>query len=534
MAFAMPAQGGPYAPAALEVGSTAIGFDDVRIESWATTVIDVVRGPIDATVPEGVAASFGDAIDALGAAWEGDVYGVVSLGDGGYITLGFERPITNGEGADFAIFENSFSDTFLELAFVEVSSNGMDYFRFDSISLTPLDTQTPTFDANMDATNIFNLAGKYGGGYGTPFDLAEMAEKSPLLDVNSVTHVRVRDVVGSIDPLYATFDSVGHIINDPWKTSFSTGGFDLDAIGVLHSVPEPSVIPLILLAAAGFVVTWKRKGAAINGSRIGRGKTSGFTLVELLVTITILAILAGLVWPAASRAIKQAKASRSMSNLRQLVIANHAYAAENDGYYCPAQDARNLVRWHGARTSTRKPFDPKKGFLSPYLGKEASVKMCPLFSDMLTGDKSFETSTGGYGYNASYIGGTPDAWDQPTTIARISRPARTIMFTTTAFARSKGVQEYPYSEPFSWIDPNDNIGGPLQPSVHFRANGKALVAWCDGHVTAEPPSKIGGTDYYGGDSKREKIGWFGPSEQNGYWNPDYQPRETTIAQNDAR
>ena len=44
--------------------------------------------------------------------------GVVSLGDGGYALLTFEKPIKNGID-DFAIFENSFSDTFLELGLVD-------------------------------------------------------------------------------------------------------------------------------------------------------------------------------------------------------------------------------------------------------------------------------------------------------------------------------------------------------------------------------------------------------------------------------
>ena len=59
----------------------------------------------------------------------------------------------------------------------------------------------------------------------------------------------------------------------------------------------------------------------------------------------------------------------------------------------------------------------------------------------------------------------------------------------------------------------------LQPSVHFRAGGKAIVGWCDGHVSLEPPQSYGETNYYGGDNKKDKVGWFGPEEDNGFWNP---------------
>jgi hypothetical protein len=63
---------------------------------------------------------------------------------------------------------------YLELAFVEVSSDGINYFRFPATSLTPTDNQVSN-TAYMNAANINNLAGKYIGGYGTPFDLDELA-----------------------------------------------------------------------------------------------------------------------------------------------------------------------------------------------------------------------------------------------------------------------------------------------------------------------------------------------------------------------
>lgn len=92
------------------------------------------------------------------------------------------------------------------------------------------------------------------------------------------------------------------------------------------------------------------------------------------------------------------------------------------------------------------------------------------------------------------------------------------MFTTSAFAKSNGLQEYAYTEPYQWVDPNGNLAGPLQPSTHFRANGKALVAWCDGHVSKVSPNDSSGPNYYGGDNTDSLIGWFGPTANNGYWN----------------
>ena len=237
---------GSFAPAAGKAGSTAI-HKDADFVGWATGV-EVVRGLADIANPQGARATFGTPDAALGKA-EGTSYGVVSLGDGGSATLTFDAAITNGVGDDFAVFENSFSDTFLELAFVEVSSDGENFFRFDAISETPTDKQILGFGV-VDPTNVYNLAGKYKQGYGTGFDLEELAGIEGL-DVNNVTHVRVVDVIGSIDPQYASYDSVGNIINDPYATPFNSGGFDLDAVGVINVVPEPATLVLLMFGVFG-------------------------------------------------------------------------------------------------------------------------------------------------------------------------------------------------------------------------------------------------------------------------------------------
>jgi hypothetical protein len=242
---------GPYAPAAGQVGSTAISFDDPAIDAWASSVVELNRGPLNIANPSLGFASFGTAGNAIGPAGT-NTTAVVSLGDGGSITLAFAQPIRNGAGFDLAVFENSFADEFLELAFVEVSSNGVDFFRFSSVSLTQTSTQVAGF-GSLDPTNLFNLAGKYRVGYGTPFDLQELAGISPLLNVDQVGFVRIVDVIGTINPTFARIDSLGNVINEPYATSFASGGFDLDGVAALHVVPEVNAGILVALAAAGLV-----------------------------------------------------------------------------------------------------------------------------------------------------------------------------------------------------------------------------------------------------------------------------------------
>ena len=222
---------GPFCGIVGTDGCIAIEATDNRILGWATGC-SIVRGPVDIRGHADSIVSFGTESEAIGQAWTNTVYGVVSLGDAGYATLTFDHPIANGEGYDFVVFENSFDDLFLELAFVEVSSDGINFVRFPATSLTQTETQIGGI-GHMDATYINNLAGKFRGGWGTPFDLDELRDSSAI-DINNITHVRIVDVVGSIDPEYGSYDAFGHLVNDPFPTFSYSAGFDLDGVGVLN------------------------------------------------------------------------------------------------------------------------------------------------------------------------------------------------------------------------------------------------------------------------------------------------------------
>ncbi len=222
----------------------AIYKDSSIFVSWASacTVNRGLQNIADSSLGY---ATAGDSSFAIG---KSDGSGVVSLGDGGSAILTFSKPIINGVGNDFAVFENGFSygiDTlfFLELAFVEVSSDGQNYFRFPSKSFS----QTSSQFGNGDGINpkwLNNLAGRYMMNYGTPFDLDEMKNISGL-DVNQITHVKIIDVVGSLNDSFSRKDSHMQKINDPWPTPYPSSGFDLDAVGVIHQFGDNGIDNLI-------------------------------------------------------------------------------------------------------------------------------------------------------------------------------------------------------------------------------------------------------------------------------------------------
>lgn len=75
-----------------------------------------------------------------------------------------------------------------------------------------------------------------------------------------------------------------------------------------------------------------------------RPQSSGFTLVELLVVIGIIAVLVSILLPALNHASEQASAIKFTSNLRQFGIADAEYAVRPDSKLLPsAQCARTII-----------------------------------------------------------------------------------------------------------------------------------------------------------------------------------------------
>jgi len=233
---------------------------------WATSVVSYQPAP-------GVLAVWGDPNKALGPA-TGDYLDIVSLGDldsiqigqgvePGRITLSFSETVRDCNGYDFVVFENgliSLTNTgggsvkgqmFAELGYVEVSSNGVDFVRFPSVSLT---AGLVGMYGTVEISDVYNLAGKHPNGngvcMGTPFDLRELAGEasviSGVVDINNINYVRIVDIPGSgdfedeavrhIDPASRPvwdYYMNNHPVYDAWLT-FESGGVDLEAVGVLQ------------------------------------------------------------------------------------------------------------------------------------------------------------------------------------------------------------------------------------------------------------------------------------------------------------
>ena len=206
----------------------------------------------------------------------------------------------------------------------------------------------------------------------------------------------------------------------------------------------------------------------------------GFTLVELLVVIGIIALLIAILLPALGRARDQARTVNCMSNLRQIGTATNAWVSDNKygGTIAtvqgvPAKDT--YVYYYGTAplNPSLGPPPTKDGFLYPYL-KDVRIFECPEIEplDLPPGDPGGVKCS--YGTNGNDILGK---------FVKMRRPAETLMlgdyiavdYTTGTLTRGGGLQ----------IIRSPKAGTPIPPpAFHARHRGKGNVLWYDGHVTS--------------------------------------------------
>ena len=127
-------------------------------------------------------------------------------------------------------------------------------------------------------------------------------------------------------------------------------------------------------------------------------KKNYFTIIELLVVISIIVMLAAMLLPALKKAKDKANEIKCISNLKQFGQASAMYMNDNDGYM-PHRYAANTILWYKC-FEDYLPIYSAPHTAENYPSKVPNVYTCPSSSGI----------SGGTGTNDSWM---PDNWGVP-------------------------------------------------------------------------------------------------------------------------
>jgi prepilin-type N-terminal cleavage/methylation domain-containing protein/prepilin-type processing-associated H-X9-DG protein len=214
-------------------------------------------------------------------------------------------------------------------------------------------------------------------------------------------------------------------------------------------------------------------------------RSRAFTLVELLVVISVVAVLMAALMPALAGARQRGKAISCLSNLRQMAIASQVYVNNNDGYYPIAYMYKctdSMFISYAWDFTTIKNWDTLEQEVIPGLlweGKTIEkVQQCPSFKGS---HNWFADPYTGYNYNTSYIGhGQLESIVTPARADMVRRSSQCALFGDGQWAA--GANKFMRAP---WSSEGDaGFFGRAAGTQGYRHCGKTNVAYCDGHAKA--------------------------------------------------
>ena len=193
-------------------------------------------------------------------------------------------------------------------------------------------------------------------------------------------------------------------------------------------------------------------------------RSAGFTLLELLVVMAIMAIMAGLLLPALGRAREQARRAVCTSNLKQIGVALHLYLNDYRDTFPVAQDpvSTDPYCWLWMGRGWR-------GLLESYLSREQRVLHCP--SDLEAIEQWESTS---YGYSLAF-------YHTPEQLSLMTTPAATYSNPVPSVPRTLALVVHPARKAVmgEWLSNHQRVA---DDEGWWCWKGRRQFLFVDGHV----------------------------------------------------
>lgn len=246
--------------------------------------------------------------------------------------------------------------------------------------------------------------------------------------------------------------------------------------------------------------------------------SEGFTLVELLVVISIIAMLLAILMPALSKVRQSAQSLVCLTNVRRLAVAGNIYVNEFRAFppfRMASLDGSRYVNKYGAERPRWQWYfdhgigpviDPSPYRNKPFFGDSDTLLMtndyfvCPSFK--YAGWNPRDIRNGSYGYNWQYLGNarvTAGRYENfPVSASRIRRPSETVVIADSRGGDTPhGGHSYTLDSPRLATEVGCVKFGPdssmrIQHSpTSDRHNKKANVSFVDGHAKSLTLKELG-------------------------------------------